>query len=440
MMKPLGTVRRSRRAIRRAPAEVALLYGLVSGLWIVGSDRVVELLVPAAAQPMAQSLKGLAFVLLTSVMLYLFVARLRRMHESSTHVLEHSEESYRALFLSNPNPMWVYEVKSLRFLAVNEAAVARYGYQEAEFLAMTIQDIRPPEDRPQLQQALANLPSDGQLYKSGRFRHRTKSGRILEVDIHSHAVAFEGREARLVVALDVTESTLNEQQLKAANERLNRLSSRILEVQEKERRLIAQELHDEIGQALTAVKLHLQLFGRKLDNAAQVAKLNELVSIVEVALDQVRSLSLSLRPPHLDALGLEAALRWQIDRLFAGTDVDCQLDCVPLSPRPDTQVEATVFRIVQECLTNIVRHAQAHKVRVVVRVEGGKLWVQVTDDGQGFAMESGSLTERPSLGLAGMVERAKLLGGTVDIASVRGLGTQVQAMLPLQAGTSEVLS
>jgi len=136
--------------------------------------------------------------------------------------IEKSEAAYRALFQTNPHPMWAYDVETLRFLAVNDAAVAQYGYSEAEFLGMTIENIRPPEELPRLRANLAE-GGDGQLQRPGLWVHRRRNGELIDVEIVSHAMNFAGRRARVVLAHDITQRVRAERLLRASEERYRRL-------------------------------------------------------------------------------------------------------------------------------------------------------------------------------------------------------------------------
>jgi PAS domain S-box-containing protein len=136
--------------------------------------------------------------------------------------IQKSEAAYRSLFQANPHPMWAYDVETLRFLAVNDAAVAQYGYSEAEFLGMTIEDIRPPEELPRLRANLAE-GGDGQLQRPGLWVHRRRNGELIDVEIVSHGMNFAGRRARVVLAHDVTQRVRAERRLRASEERYRRL-------------------------------------------------------------------------------------------------------------------------------------------------------------------------------------------------------------------------
>jgi signal transduction histidine kinase len=219
-------------------------------------------------------------------------------------------------------------------------------------------------------------------------------------------------------------------------DRLQALSRRLVEVQEAERRTIAGELHDEIGQALTGLKFVLEMVGRQPPGDAS-AKLREAHSLVNQLLHKVRTLSLDLRPSALDDLGLLPALLMMCDRYTAQTNVRVTVKHTGVEGQrfaPDTETGA--YRIVQEALTNVARYAAVKEATVRLWVEDAVLGVQVEDAGAGFDPESTLATPRSS-GLAGMRERATLLGGHLIVDSAPGRGTRVTAELPLRGSAPE---
>jgi signal transduction histidine kinase len=220
-----------------------------------------------------------------------------------------------------------------------------------------------------------------------------------------------------------------------AEETLQVLSRQLLEAQENERRHIARELHDEIGQALTAVKINLQAAQRT--PAALDAYLEDSTSIVDRTLQQVRTLSLDLRPALLDDLGLGAALRWYVDRQAQRAGFTVQFVIDPLEPRPRPELETACFRVAQEALTNVLRHAQAQHVRVELRQSGTELHLLIRDDGTGFDVHAAQqrAEQGASLGLLGMQERVWLVGGQIEIASAAAQGTEIRVRFPLHHGS-----
>ncbi len=218
-----------------------------------------------------------------------------------------------------------------------------------------------------------------------------------------------------------------------SNERLRELSHRLMNVQETERRQIAHDLHDEIGQSLTAMKLGLREANTALTSGPTASLLTDSLTILDQVIQQVRNLALDLRPSLLDELGLVPALKWYIKRQGerAGweTEYAAQLDENHLPPG----VEIACFRIVQEALTNVARHAEATHVQVTVTKQDNQLLLVIEDNGQGFNVERAKTRARTglSIGLLGMEERARLVGGELTVTSSPKTGTKLTASLPL---------
>jgi signal transduction histidine kinase len=217
-----------------------------------------------------------------------------------------------------------------------------------------------------------------------------------------------------------------------AQRTLRQYAERLMEAQESERRRIARELHDEIGQALTAVKMNLQAAQRLTEEPVLLSYQQDCIDTVERTLHQVRSLSLDLLPSVLDDLGLEPALRWLAARLTRQTGLSIQLDVDSLDGRLRPDLELACFRVVQEALTNAVRHAQAEQVHVVLRRREGGVQVVVRDDGVGFDVQAAieRAARGGSLGLLGMRERVSLVGGQIDIVSTPGQGSEIRVQFP----------
>jgi PAS domain S-box-containing protein len=243
------------------------------------------------------------------------------------------------------------------------------------------------------------------------------------------------REVANQLAIAVQQARLFEQ-VRAGRERLQILSRRLIEAQEAERHRIARELHDEIGQALTAVKISMQAVQRAASASGIETYLDESISIVDRALQQVRNLSLDLRPSLLDDLGLAAALRWYVDRQarLAGFVAEFGVDLG--NSRLPPGLETACFRVAQEALTNVVRHARAKRVRVEVRQDDGELRLLIRDDGVGFDVRAAQdrAVHGTSLGILGMQERVLLAGGQIRIESVQARGTEIEAYFPLKSG------
>ncbi len=234
--------------------------------------------------------------------------------------------------------------------------------------------------------------------------------------------------------IDITELKHHQTELDRTSLRLQQLSRRLLAVQETERRHLARELHDEIGQVLTATKMHLQSAALDTEPDRVVAQFQKAVALLDRLLAQVRSLTLNLRPPLLDDLGLVPALHWLVEQPPAHVQSPrVRLLADPAMSRCDPAIEIACFRIAQEALTNALRHASAQSIIVTVDQEDGVLRLSVRDDGRGFDVEAVRLQaeRKGKLGLLGMDERLSLAGGTFTLRSSPGQGTRVEAVFPL---------
>ena len=220
-------------------------------------------------------------------------------------------------------------------------------------------------------------------------------------------------------------------------EQLRSLNQKLDEVQEDERKQLARELHDEMGQALTAISINLATIAQDLPPdcvEGLLERLNELKMLADQTLEQIRELSFNLRPAMLDDLGLVPTLRWYIKRYEKRVNISVTLEVSGLKERLSADIETALYRIFQEALTNVTRHAQATHIHLVIRHRKSIMIAQIRDDGCGFDLRQVLNHEAPKYGtgLLGMRERTVLLGGTFKIQSEPGAGTQVSIEIPLE--------
>lgn len=253
-------------------------------------------------------------------------------------------------------------------------------------------------------------------------------------DISERKQAEETSQRRAVVLAQTNQDLRIEMaERKRAEEALHALSHQLLQAQEKERREIARELHDEIGQALTALKINLDSVQAHAEVSDSASRLTDSISIVSRLLQQVRDLSLDLRPSMLDDLGLVAALRWYVGRQAQRMGFTAEFVADPLEPRPRPAIETVCFRVAQEAVTNVARHAQAQRVCIELRCDPHTLLLRIRDDGVGFdvqAVQDRALS-MGNMGLRGMHERVQLVGGRIETISAPGSGTEIRVTFPL---------
>jgi signal transduction histidine kinase len=244
-------------------------------------------------------------------------------------------------------------------------------------------------------------------------------------------VEIGGRKLYTIILRDITERKQAEEQLRNSREQLRALAAHLESVREDERARIAREIHDELGQVLTGLRMDLSWVVSRLpgDEAALMERSRSMLTLIDTTIRLVRRIATELRPGVLDDLGLVAAIEWQAQEFQTRTGIACefasnQADLV-LAPELGT----AAFRICQETLTNVARHAHATRVHIRLEAEAGQLVLTVADNGRGITEQE--LANRTSLGLLGMRERALLLGGQVSIGGKPGEGTTVTVRIPL---------
>jgi PAS domain S-box-containing protein len=277
-----------------------------------------------------------------------------------------------------------------------------------------------PQYRQEVLRFVAN--SNG---KWADFRTIVRDGRTVDTTwalVHLSDGTFIG------IGQDISERKRAERELRTSQEQLRALTAHLQSVREDERSQIARELHDEIGQALTGIKLCLERAGRGTNDIK--ATLEPALKLANELIGQVRDLSLELRPAMLDDLGLLAALNWHFDRYTSQVNVKVDFKHSGLEGRRfSSEIETAAYRIVQEAVTNVARHSGADRVGVNVHADESALQIEIKDKGTGFDAES--LSVSATAGLSGMRERAIILGGQFKIESAPGVGTVLIAELPM---------
>lgn len=340
-----------------------------------------------------------------------------------------SEHKYRLLFDQNPMPMWMLSLPERKFLDVNPAAVEFYGYSKEEFLKMKAKDIRPKEDVPEFESRLSTYRSG--INNAGIWRHQKKNGSIVKVSIITHDVIYEGQHAKLVLGTDVTEKIIAEENLKKSHEEYRQLATHLETIREAERTHMAREIHDELGQQLTGLKMDISWINRRLkteDKEVQ-QKIKETILLIDGTVKTVRRIATELRPSILDDLGLIAAMEWQSEEFEKRSEINSKFSSNVTSLNVPTELTTGVFRIYQESLTNVLRHSKATQVKAVLQVKDGILILKISDNGKGF--NASEIKNKKTLGLLGMKERTMLMGGSYEINSKPGKGTAAIIIVPL---------
>ncbi|NNG15582.1 MAG: PAS domain S-box protein [Gemmatimonadales bacterium] len=317
---------------------------------------------------------------------------------------------------------------------VSEKARSIVGYEPDDFIhdpELWFRSVHP-DDVPQIQGDTQEILRSGKpSTREYRLRHKeTGAYRWMEdlvvprFDEHDRVVGLFG------VARDVTHRKQAEDELRRSREALRRLAIREQAVREEERTSIAREIHDQLGQAMTALRIELSWLHQKLADSPDAApeRTQSMLSMIDQTADAVRNLSSRLRPAALDDLGLPAAIEWEVREFSRRTDVQCAVEVPSKGLDVDPDRATGLFRILQESLTNVARHAKASQVNVQLHADGEDLVLRVHDNGKGIS--KGDVASSESFGLLGMRERATALRGSVTIEPSSAGGTTVTAKVP----------
>ncbi len=253
---------------------------------------------------------------------------------------------------------------------------------------------------------------------------------VPEVLLSKVSVFVDLHRKNAELSREITERRQAEQQVRESEERLRALASHIITVREQERAHIAREIHDELGQVLTGLKMDIVWLSKRIEDSTLLGKAQSMCQTVDDTIRTVRKIATGLRPVLLDDMGLVAAIAWQTNEFQKRAGVRCESSLPSETQSFDTDLSTTMFRIFQELLTNVARHAHATRLEVELRAVNDRLVLKVSDNGVGIVPGAGN--GKSSLGLLGLRERALQLGGSVDISSARGSGTRVAVSIPMR--------
>jgi PAS domain S-box-containing protein len=326
-----------------------------------------------------------------------------------------------------PGVFYMYDER-LSFLRWNSRFEEVSGYSHEEFAGMTVLDFFKGSQR-----ELIRKKTEG-VFVSGRCDVEagmtTRSGETIAFYFSGIRVSYRDIPCVLGIGFDITRLKDAENLLKQSEEDLRDLASNLQNVREEERTAIAREIHDELGQQLTAIKLDVSWLDRKITGDEVVTE--RIAGILEMLTDMIRSIrriSTELRPSILDDLGLIEALKWQARDFEKRTGTSIRLDCPAEPLKLEPAITTGLFRIFQETLTNITRHAEASSVSARLSVENELLTLTITDNGKGF--DPGQVKKKKTLGLLGMKERSLMMNGVYEIESRPGQGTSLRFCVPM---------
>ncbi len=335
--------------------------------------------------------------------------------------------SFRTVAEMAPNAMWIAEAE--RIVYVNRACLALFGAASAEQLVgRTMYELLHPDSRGAVRAEVAHaLAADAAAPRLCE-RIQRLDGTPCDVEIALAALPDHGRTTLQMVINDITQRRREAQEQEHARDTLRRLSQRLVEVREDERRRIARELHDELGQRLTALKMDLASLAPATRSSKTRERIGAMLEMLDETVTSVRRISADLRPLMLDDLGLDAAIEWLARDAARRMGIEVSVELDEAAARLDARSAIALYRMVQEALTNVARHARATDVRIELKQKGAELVLTVRDNGVGFP-ERGAMRD-DSFGLLGIGERALMLGGRMETDNPPGGGGRLTVHLP----------
>ena len=342
-------------------------------------------------------------------------------------VLKSSEEKYRHLFNSNPGAIFIWDPVNFHVIEVNDAALTEYGYSRNDFKRLSLLDIVVPEQIVKFTRMAQQIAADKHFLSTGIWHHRAVNGIIKYMDITFQAIDYYGKNACLAIATNISEKL--ELEKKLAEERLRtqqEITEAVIIAQEHEREDLGKELHDNINQILATTKLYIEyaLTNDEMRNTL----LHSAKDFISSAVDELRKLSKSLLPPSLGEVGLIMALNELVESIQKVNKFQLHTawHCVNEAEIPE-QLKLTVFRIVQEQLNNIIRHAKANNTWIKINCEKKRLLLEIRDDGIGFDQKA----KRAGVGLKNITSRAELHNGKMTLTTAPGKGCTVSVNFEL---------
>jgi two-component system, NarL family, sensor histidine kinase UhpB len=331
----------------------------------------------------------------------------------------------RSVFELAPVAIWIAD--NDRIVFANRAAEHLFGDGDG-LVGLPLYELLGDTTRQQLRSQVARTLA-GEPGVSVVHGHVVRAdGAEREVEIALAALPDHGRTTVQMVVADVTQQRREAAALAESREALRKLSTNVVEAREEERRRIARELHDELGQRLTALKMELAAL-RASAPAGSSEQIENMIGMVDETLSSVRRISTDLRPMMLDDLGLNAAIEWLARDAARRLGIEVTVRLGENEPALDDRVATAAFRMVQEALTNVARHSRATDVQIELRQHDGELELTVTDNGVGYPADA--MRREGSFGLVGMRERATMLGGRVEFGNPAGGGARLVVHLPL---------
>ncbi len=345
--------------------------------------------------------------------------------------VKESEEKFRVLAELAPVAISIFKNAEIAdYLYVNSAWEKLSGYTRKDLKNIKPIDFVHPDMRDfVLKRARKRLAGENEPSRY-EIKAVTKKGEVIWIDFTAIVIEYNNSPAILNSAVDITNQKNTEEKLKEINEKLRNLSKYMNKVREEERKIIAREIHDNLGQKLTALNLDISWIQEKIPNELTEIKnaFDPILELIEKTIETVQKLSTELRPGILDDLGLNNAIQWQTNEISRRTSIKFDLDISPKEPKLNEEIKIALFRVYQEAITNIIRHSKAKTVSVILNYKNKNISFIIKDDGIGISSEK---IEAPnSYGIIGIKERITAIDGEVDFENVIPTGTLLKIKVP----------
>lgn len=349
--------------------------------------------------------------------------------KEANRLLKESEQNYLLLFKMNPMPMWVYNAENFAFLDVNEAALQHYGYTRDEFLSLKVTEIRQPAEIEKFKKEHKEV-SEGIRY-AGIWKHVKKNGEEIDVEIIMRFLLYNGLKSHLVLVKDITDKLKAEKELLKSYDEIRKLAVHLQHVRDDERKRIAREIHDELGQKLTAIKMDVAWMDKQLDKdvVPVKTKIKETLAFVDESNLSVKKILNELRTDFLTRFGTGEALKWLTGQFEKQTGISVQLMIDDAIDELEDELATCLYRVLQESLTNITKYANTSIVTVELLQHEHTIVLQIKDYGVGF--DESKIKADQSFGLLGMKERVANMNGTFTITTAPGRGTLIKVEIPM---------
>ena len=339
--------------------------------------------------------------------------------------IQASEKKFRYLFNNNPAIIFVWDIETLKLLEVNETGLREFGFNYDEAINMSLLDFRLKEEHDEIRESVKRIANQIEVTSKGTWKHVRRDGQLVYMDVSTHRINYNNSKAMLSVAENVTLKMQMEEQIKKSYDDIRLLNSHLETIREDERAFIAREIHDQLGQQLTALKMDASWISKKvaINDKQATDRLSSMVLLIDETVKTVRRIASDLRPGILDDLGLMAALEWQSTEFEKRTGIKLAFNTTVTDIDPGKKCSTDIFRVYQEILTNIARHAHATQIETNITVSSSIFYLSVKDNGLGFNVSL--IKAKNTLGLIGMNERIAMLKGELNIDSSPGKGTEI---------------